>query len=258
MTSEVKQLVESIRREEIDVNNQSSFFKILIKGLLINLNKDIKVRNKSVPHIIMHTGDDIMFLELKGQDFSVEPLQISNEDYVYNIVPRCTVEVGAIDLVPDQLTSPYVYGNLQYSTEDGVWALAAEFRRMPIKIGFELKYSLDSFSDTMEVIQQIITKLAYIRTYNITYLGQTIICSYKIPENFQDEHLAELEGDTKENKNRTVTIQIEVESNFPIYDNRTVVPGDASASMIGGDIQAYKKDGIQENGTYEVVGEYNL
>lgn len=258
MTQQVKQIVEQIRKGVIDINNQSLFFKILISGLLRALSDTITVRQKAVPHIIMHTGDDIMYLENKGQDFSIEPGQVSNENYVYNIVPRCTLEIGAIDLLSDQLTSPYIYGACQYETEDGVWALAAEFRRMPIKISVDLKYTTDSFSDSMELIQQVISKLAFIRTFNITYLGQAIFCSYKIPENFQSEHLMELEGDTKESKNRSMTVQLEVETSFPVYDNRTIVPADAFPASMGGSIEAYKKDGISQNGYHETVGNYEI
>ena len=53
-------------------------------------------------------------------------------------------------------------------------------------------------------------------------MGQTISCSYKIPESFEDQHMAELTGDTQESRNRTIELQLEVESNFPVYASRTI------------------------------------
>ena len=76
-----------LRTGEIDANNQSLFLSILIKGLIYNLNDKISVRGKYVPHYILNTGDDIMYLEVKGQDHSIEPLEVSNEDYIYTMVP---------------------------------------------------------------------------------------------------------------------------------------------------------------------------
>ena len=72
-------LIDKIRREEIDINNQELFFANLIKGLMVNLNKDISIRGIPVPHIIVHTGSDALYLEQKGQDNSLEPFQISND-----------------------------------------------------------------------------------------------------------------------------------------------------------------------------------
>ena len=61
------------------------FFAILVKGLMLKLNKDISIRDIPIPHIIVHTGSDALYLEKKGYDNSVEPLEISNENYIYNI-----------------------------------------------------------------------------------------------------------------------------------------------------------------------------
>ena len=228
ITQEIREIVSKIRKREIDINNQSLFFPILIQGLILKLNKDISIRNMGVPHFILHTGDDTMYLMHKGQDASKEPLEISNEDYIYNQIPRCIVNPGSIDLVPDQLTNPYANGNIEFEYEDSegnshIYPLVAEFRRMPVKFNCSIKYYVDSYRDLMELTQQIVTKLAFIQTYYITYMGQTILCSYKIPEGFDGEHMTELDGTTTDGKARVLELQLEVESNFPVYSERTVM-----------------------------------
>lgn len=220
---DTKELVNKIRIGEIDCNNQSLFFSILIKGLMGRLDDDISIRNIAIPHIILHTGDDLMYLNVKGQNNSIEPYEVSNEDYVYNIVPRCIVNPSNIDLVPDQITNPYSNGLFQFETEDSIHTLSAEFRRMPIKLSVELKYYVNSYTELLELVQIILSKLAFIRTYNIVYMGQAIKCSYKIPDSFSGEHLMEIDGTTQDNRCKTLTLSIEVESNFPIFSNRTVV-----------------------------------
>ena len=219
-------VIEKIRKGEIDINNQELFFSTLIKGLMLRLDDDISIRGISVPHVITHTGSDLMYLEKKGQDMSIEPLEVSNEDYTYTMIPRCIVTPGGIDLIPDQLTNPYSIGNFQYDEGEMVLGLAAEFRRLPIKLSVELKYFTDSYRDMLELVQQVLTKLSFIRTFNITYLGQMITCSYKIPESFSEEHLTDLDGTTTDSKSKTLTLSLEVETNLPVISSKTVMSTD--------------------------------
>ena len=211
---------------EIDINNQSLFFPIVIKGLLVNLNKQLTIREGRVPHFILHTGDDTMYLSVKGQDADIEPLEISNEDYVYNSVPRCIVNVQGFSIETDQLTSPYVLGQLQYESDDTLLTLKGEFRRVPMKLTINCKYYVDSWRDIMELSQQVISKLAFIKTYNISYLGQAIQCSYSIPTDMDRDYLTELDGTTQDNKLRTMELSIDIETNFPVWDPRTLMLSD--------------------------------
>jgi hypothetical protein len=219
-------VIEKIRKGTIDINNQELFFSNLIKGLMLKLNEDISIRGIPVPHIIVHTGSDALYLENKGYDNSIEPLQISNENYIYNISPRCIVNPGGIDLLMDQLTHPYTQGQIQYDSGEQLYNLCGEFRRLPLKLSVELKYFTDSYRDLLELVQQTLTKLAFIRTYNITYMGQTIVCSYKIPEAFSGEHVTELDGTTQDDKSHTLSLSIEVETNLPVFERKTIMSAD--------------------------------
>lgn len=224
----ITKVVDDIRTGVLDVNIQELFISSIIKGLLYNLNKDIKIRNISVPHMIIHTGDDRLWLETKGYDASIEPSIISNEASVYSIIPKCVVNPSSIDLDLGQLTSPHSVGSLQYEIKSGeyagVYALTGEFRRMPIKLSVELKYYIDSYTDMLELIQYIISNLSFIRTFNIVYMGQKIKCSYKIPENFGEEHTMEIDGALSDNREHTLGLSLEVESNIPVFNNKTIAP----------------------------------
>jgi len=222
----MEKIIEDIRKGKIDINNQELFFSTLIKGLMLRLDDDISIRNIPVPHLIISTGDDIMYLERKGQNNSIEPLQISNEDYIYNIIPRCIIKPAGINLLSDQLTNPYILGQFQYENEENILNLVAEFRRIPVKLDIELKYLTDSYRDLLELTQQIITKLSFIRTFYITYMGQTIQCSYRIPDSFNGEYMAELDGTTTDSRSKTLSISIEVETNFPVISQKTVMSPD--------------------------------
>lgn len=220
---DISKITSDIRNGVIDVNTQENFMSILIKGLLYNLNGCIKVRNNPVPHFILHTGDDRMWIENKGYDASIEPLDISNEDAVYSIMPKCIVTPSAINLDSGQLTSPYSLGSLQYTDDDGIYTLSGEFRRIPIKLSVELKYYTDSYTDMLEVIQYIISNIAFIRTYDIMYMGQKIKCSYKIPDSFDEEHSMDIDGAMSDNRSHSLSLSIELETNMPIFNNKTIM-----------------------------------
>ena len=220
---EADKIALKMRKGEIDCNNQELFFSILIKGLLTKLNKDIYIRQQSVPHVIINTGDDQVYLNVKGQNQTIEPLEVSNEDYVYNVVPRCIVSPEGITIESDQVTNPYSNGEFQYKTEDQLYTFAAEFRRLPVKLNINLKYYVNTYNELLELTQYILTKLCFIQTYNIVYLGQTIKCSYKIPDQFTGEYLTELTGSTNDNRCKTMELTLEIETNLPVFSIGTVV-----------------------------------
>lgn len=223
---DTKQITEMIRRGEIDCNNQSRFLSVLAKGLMFELRENISVRNIPVPHLIMNTGDETMMLEVKGQDHSKEPFETVNEDYIYTIVPRCAVTPKGINLILDQLSNPYTNGVFQYDNGEEIITFTSEFRRIPMNVTFELSYVVDSFNDFLEVVQQIITKMAFVRTFYITYMGQTICCSYNIPDSFDGEHMLEFDEATADDRRRKLTFDITVETYIPVFNNRTVIPAD--------------------------------
>ena len=222
-----KQLWQKLRSNGVDINNLELFIPTVMKGFIYKLNKNLKLRDIYIPHFIINTGDDIMYLEPKGQKQSIEPLENSNENFVYNQIPRCMVQPTGVNLPTDQLTSPYSYGTFQVECNDMVYAFRGEFRRMPMTMSFSLKYYFDSLTDAFEVAQQIIANLSFINNFSVVYLGQRIHCSYKIPEEFNTEFMIEFDGITTDNKARTLSLELEVLTNFPIIYPETVIPADA-------------------------------
>lgn len=219
-SSEVANL---IRTGELDCNNRSVFLASVVRGLILSLNSYVKIRNKPVHHEICNTGDDTVWVINKGQDYSIEPHEVSNENYQYEAIPHCHLTIGSIDTQSDRLTSPYARGEFQIEYGEGLYTMSAECRRMPLRIGMALRYEVDSYRDLLELMQVVISDMAYVRTYKISYLGQIILCSYKIPEAYNGEHMSEMDGTTTDSKNRILELQLEVETNFPSFNKRTVV-----------------------------------
>lgn len=224
--AERRSIKQKIQNREIDINNSQSFFSVLFRGFLADINKNLKIRGEFIPHIVVNTGDDTMYLNVKGYDHAKEPKEVTNEDYVYSMVPRATVQFNGINMQPDELTAPYSWGDLTVETPEGVFGAKAQFRRMPIKVAASVKYIFDDFSDLMECAQQVITNLAFLKDYTVTYMGQTINCTYKVPDAIDKEIQLEFDGVTTEAKTRTIELEYEIETNLPVYNEMTVTFND--------------------------------
>lgn len=223
---DAKKLRALINKGEVDLNDQSLFLSVISKGFLAELDNKIRIQGKPVPTYILNTGDDIMYLENKGQNAAIEPGQVSNESYIYSKLPRCIVTPKGIQMNTDQLTNPYVRGECQIEYKGCLTTFSAEFRRMPITMSYDLRYVIDSYTDTLQCAQQLITKMAFIQNFNVVYLGQTILCSYRFPDNIEDEKMIQFDGGTNDAKQRTITLSLELSTNMPIYDNRTAIEAD--------------------------------
>ena len=211
-------------------------------------------KEKKVDYLLLWKDNILLaIVEAKGQDHSIErpalsgqtPV-VSNENYVYSQIPRCMVQPAGLNIPGDQLTSPYSYGRFEFEYEDMIYVFRSEFRRIPLDCTYSLKYYLDSFTDTMSVTQQIITKLAFINTFDFTYLGNIINASYKIPDDFQTEFMLEFDGATTDNKARQISLELQVSTNIPIIYPETIIPADKFITKTVGTIGIYPKGGIEK------------
>lgn len=223
-----------IRKGEINPNNQELFIGALIKGFLQSINKYITIRKKGVPHFINQTGDPTMMLEVKGQDIALGSVDTTNENYIYNTVPRCLVMPKGINIVSDQVSNPYSKGSFQIEYEDQLVTFAAEYRRIPITLNAELTYIIDSYTDYLELCQQIITNLIFIKQFNIVYMGKNIPCSYQIPTDLDADYDLDFDMNNTESMHKKVNISIEIETNMPVFDEKTVIPSDQMITNVGG------------------------
>ena len=249
-------LIKKIRTSEIDINNVSNFFSIFIKAFIVSLNEKIKIRDKKVPHFIVHVGDINKYLDVKNHDSSIEPLEISNEDYVYTEIPRCNITPGGITFLSDQVTSPYSHGNLVYQYDDILYTFCGEFRRIPIQMTFELNYTLDSYTDSLALIQQCLSKLIYIQTFSFIYLGQKINASYNIPNSYSDNHLNEITGSVTDELKHSIEYSIEVETYFPVWNEKTIVGESKIRHITLGVID--NKNKILLNETSHINGDFTV
>mgnify|MGYP000867012485 CR=1 FL=1 len=217
----------------LDLNSQENYFNKLISAFLVDISSIMSLRGSiSIPHFIPNTGDDTIYLMDRGYNGSLEPCEITNQANVYyQRNPRCVCQVGGINLLNDQLTSPFVrgIGTIEDEDDEGnpeVTTYSAQFRRYPVQVSIDCKYVVPTFNDVLWLTQHIITSAATIRTFKFVYLGQVLSASYRLPDAYQGEFPIEIDGTSQEDRNKTVSISLEIESNLPVYDNDTVVKTD--------------------------------
>ena len=233
VTAETKELRARIVRGEVDPNNSSLFFADAIKAAILFLNDKIKVRDKRVPHFILNTGDDILFRELMGYSYS--KTEITDENFVYNEIPRGIITVNDINTLPDQLTQPYVRGYFEVEDAGQVYEFSAETRRMPVQSTINIKYYLDSFTDCLALSQYLITTLCYVRTFQFDYMGNAVMCSLKFPDAFSADIPSSITFDS-DSKYKSISIDLTLETNLPIFDTGTAIESDALISTSISDV----------------------
>ncbi len=212
-----------INNGEININNHESFFFSIIKGLIYSLTEKIKLRDSKIPHVIISTGDDIMYRELLNYSYSFDDISdVTGEDFIYNQVPRCVVDFDSINSIPDQLTQPYVRGLFEIERDGELTEFSSELMRIPLSIDVNLKYYVDSFSDSLSLIQQIFTEVSYIQKYKITYLGQTIECTVQMPDTHTVEKQIEVDFNS-DNRSRIISMSVVLNTNIPVYNQRSAV-----------------------------------
>lgn len=215
-----KEIRKQIINGEIDPNNSELFFGNMLKGALLFLNDTVKLRGKQVPHFILNTGDEVLYRELMHYEY--DKTKITDEDFIYNAIPRCLVTPADVTVEGDQLTQPYSRGVFEIEKDGHLYEFSAETRRLPIKTTIGLKYYVDSFSDALALSQMIMTNVATIRIYKFSYMGETMEASLTFPDSVQTEHPTELSFDT-ENRYKTLTLELELSTNMPVYNVRTAV-----------------------------------
>ena len=236
-----KEIRKKLITGEIDPNNTDLFFGDVIKATISFLNNNIKLRDKRIPHYIMNTGDEIMYRELMGYEYS--KTEVTDEDFIYNEVPRCIVSVSEMQTVPDQLTQPYVRGVFDVEYDDNVYEFSAEIKRIPIHMTVSLKYYVDSFTDSLALSQYLITNLSYIRTFRFIYMGNEISASITFPDSHSVEKPETLQFDS-ESRYKTVGIDLQLDTNLPIFDVRTCV--ESSAIITKTDNNIGRKDNVKD------------
>jgi len=196
------------------------FFSLITKGVLGWLTNNIIMYNKPIKHFIMNTGSSYMYIENNGYEFSWT--ETSGENWIYNELPRCVVNIGQVTIPQEELTQPFVRGTYDRITDEGIQTFNSEIRRLPIEWGMTLRYIFGTFNEAIVVLQELLDKVIFQKYFTITYLGQQIECSIEFPNMF-DLNVNQIDMTTTEVNQKTLEIEIVINTSYPIINELTEI-----------------------------------
>lgn len=208
-------------------NKDERFFSIVIKGVLSWLNRNIILYNKGIRHFIYNTGSSIMYIENNGYEMSWT--ETTGEDQMYMERPRCIVTVGDIDINTDELSQPHIRGTYEreavYNNNNIIKRIEgfnAEIRRIPLTLHLGLNYVLSNFNESIILVEELIDKFVFQQYFNVVYLGQKIMCSIELPQNFHIE-TNKIDMTSSEVNQKTISLSLNICCNYPRINEATEI-----------------------------------
>jgi hypothetical protein len=227
------------------------FFSIVIKGCLNYLNRTILMYNEPINHFIFNTGSAIMYVESNGYEFKW--VETTGEDQMYMHLPRCICEINDINIPISDLTNPYVRGTYERrsSKTNEYKGYNAQIRRLPLEISMNLRYVLSNFNESIILVQEIIDKLVFQQYFNVNYLGQIIQCSIEFPVQ-TNININKIDFDSTETNQRTIEIQIKINTNYPIINELTEIENSKVIETLESNLNVMQDNEITDTDKYTI------
>jgi len=229
-----------------------TFFEQVVLGFLYYINNNVTLNKKNIRHYIINSGTDYLYIEGNKQDVLC---QIPKEK-IYANVPSCIIDYENIEIVREQMSSPYSRGNYQKidKTTGELKEYNAEVKRVPVKIEFNCKYIFNNFKDVNKLQQKLIEVFHSVRYYYISYLGKEVKCMIKFPDNIDNKKNIEVVANADE-RFREINVTIELETNLPVYDELTDIDTNKQIrwfnTSVDGEAPEYDQYGTQIIGHVE-------
>jgi hypothetical protein len=200
-------------------NMRELFLRPVIHGFLDYMEEKVTLRGLRIPHVILHTGDDSMWLDRKGHDMAKDFSRPDNEDWIYHGTPRCIVRPGGLSIQTEELSNNASRGTYLMNGED--WN--AEFRRIPVRLDMSLTYFTDTFTDLLWVWQALVSEVGFLNYYEVDYMGGRCPCGFQLADP-STERLQGIDGLTFEERDGKLDLEIGIETAFPVFFKDTAQP----------------------------------
>lgn len=220
VNKKVDEWIRPWNREKFDdlYYEDDRFMSIVIKGALSFLTRNIVMYGKPIKHFIFSTGSSYMYVETNGYEYSTS--EVSGEDSLYMTMPRCVVEIDGVSIETEELTQPYIRGTYERKIDGNVVGMNAEMRRLPLEIKLKCRYVLSNFNESMILVEEIMSKLVFMKYYNVTYLGNVIKCSIDFPTDESIE-INKIDMTSSEANQKSVELSLTIKTSYPQINELT-------------------------------------
>jgi hypothetical protein len=114
-----------------------------------------------------------------------------------------------------------------------------------------LNYVLSNFNESIILVQEIIDKLVFQQYFNVNYLGQIIQCSIEFPVQ-TNININKIDFDSTETNQRTIEIQIKINTNYPIINELTEIENSKVIETLESNLNVMQDNEITDTDKYTI------
>lgn len=205
-------------------NLDNSIIRSSIVGLVNELNNRIQFENVwsndkretvKVPFFYAMSGDERFLQDAFSNWSDCYPDFIEGNA---DPIPRGSLTLSGISVMPGNLTSRYVRGYYTKEIDGELKRYNSTINSIPLQLNFDAKIMFDTMTDGFKIVQSCIEHLYRTLSFSITFGGFRVPTQAGFPDSFVlDKQFEYTYGITDRN---TVAFSIEMETYFPIVDNK--------------------------------------
>ena len=114
-----------------------------------------------------------------------------------------------------------------------------------------LRYVLSNFNESIILAQEIIDKLVFQQYFTVNYLGQKIQCSIEFPIQ-TNININKIDFDSTETNQKTIEIQIKINTNYPIINELTEIENSKVISTLDGNLNVEQNNKTTDTHKYTI------
>ena len=196
--------------------NHMTFFKTCHLATFSFLND--KMNKWSIPVTVSKTSDENFLMDLFYRNESIEGY--------YNKMPRVQINFGSVEILTSQFSNKNTRGNFKIDTENETKSYSGKLIRIPISVPVTFTLYSENYAQHLQHIEILIRTFFYETHFQWEYLQQTVQSKIQFTTSIgETSNSIELEFNS-EKKYYEMELSLEVQTNFPLFVDNTILPKD--------------------------------
>lgn len=179
------------------------FFQVAITAFVQDLRRLLKLFMPNVPVYIFNTGEQLL-----TDDWQ----QATTQE-----IPRCVIDIDGLSIASDQLTNPYQRGQFVINQNKQDVGFSAYLRRIPLTLDLPVKITVSNIIEQLRWQEILLLILYRNNMFHFQYYKKDNRGVYRLPDSFDTERNIEF-GFDDQRRNRTISINIQVDLQYPAFD----------------------------------------
>jgi len=192
------------------------------KIFITNIISDSETKRINIPFYYAFSGDERFWQDYIQNWSDCIPNFIEGN---YDRIPRGSLQLSGMNIVSANMTSRYVRGYFVREEEGTLKRYSSYINSIPMSFQFDVKILVDSTIDSFKITQELIKIFYKTMVFRVNYGGTVIPSQAGFPESYTNDK--QFEYSFEDQTRTTVSFTLEVETYFPIFDDKqTMFAGD--------------------------------